>query len=247
LTDRYVAYDGFADVYNRHWGGFAARVIDPLCRLGLDQLVPGDRVLDVCCGTGQLAAALTERGFEVVGVDGSEAMIALARSNAPDATFVVADARAFSVAAPAKMAVSTFDSLNHVVTLDGLNQVFARVAAALDPGGRFVFDLNMADGFRARWHGAFVIDEPGEFIVAESSYDEDDASGTVKLTMFAGQDDLWRRTELVLTQRCYAEGDVVGALKMSGFAKVQVIDAGDLIPGWQQGRSFFSAVVPVSP
>jgi uncharacterized protein YndB with AHSA1/START domain len=117
----------------------------------------------------------------------------------------------------------------------------------LDPGGRFVFDLNMADGFRARWHGAFVIDEPGEFIVAESSYDEDDASGTVKLTMFAGQDDLWRRTELVLTQRCYAEGDVVGALKMSGFAKVQVIDAGDLIPGWQQGRSFFSAVVPVSP
>ncbi len=95
MTDRYVDYGGFADVYNRHWGGFAGRVVDPLCRLGLDQLVPGDRVLDVCCGTGQLAAAPTERGFEVVGVDGSEAMIALARLNAPAATFLVADARTF--------------------------------------------------------------------------------------------------------------------------------------------------------
>ncbi len=244
MTDRYVEYDGFADVYNRHWGGFALRVIDPLCRLGLDQLVPGDLVLDICCGTGQLAAVLTERGLEVTGVDGSEAMIALARANAPKATFVVADAREFRVEAPAMMAISTFDSLNHVMTLDGLQQVFAHVAAALAPGGRFVFDLNMKDGFRERWRGAFVIDEPGEFIVAESSYDVDDASGRVKITMFAGAESSWQRTEVVLTQRCYEEADVVAVLKASGFTGVRVIDAADLIAGWQSGRAFFSAVSP---
>lgn len=247
MTNRYVDYDGFADVYNRHWGDFARSVIEPLCRLGLDQLVPGDRLLDVCCGTGQLAAALTERGLDVVGVDGSEAMIALARGNAPRASFVVADAREFSLEKPALMAVSTYDSLNHIMTLDGLQQVFTKVAAALEPGGRFVFDLNMEDGFRARWRGAFVIDELGEFIVVESSYDVNDASGTVRITMFAGGEDSWQRNEVVLTQRCYSEGDIVGALHASGFAHVQVIDAGDLMSGWQSGRSFFSAIVTTRP
>ncbi len=40
------------------------------------------RVLDVACGTGHHAIALAERGYEVLGVDVSEGMIAKARANA---------------------------------------------------------------------------------------------------------------------------------------------------------------------
>ena len=168
---RYTEYDQFAEIYNRHWGAFGERVVGPLERLGLDELPPGSRVLDLCCGTGQLAAAILNRGFVVVGVDGSEEMISHARQNAPGIELIIADAREFELAAPVDMAVSTFDSLNHVMSLDGLRRVFARVRAALKAGGRFVFDLNMEDGFLERWNGAFVIDNEDEFIVAESSYD----------------------------------------------------------------------------
>ena len=40
---------------------------------------PGDRALDVCCGTGDIALALARRGAEVVGLDFSEPMLAVAR------------------------------------------------------------------------------------------------------------------------------------------------------------------------
>src|SRR5438093_605418 len=41
---------------------------------------PGDRALDVCCGTGDIAFALARRGAQVVGLDFSEAMLRIAES-----------------------------------------------------------------------------------------------------------------------------------------------------------------------
>jgi len=43
---------------------------------------PGQRALDVCCGTGDLALALAAQGAEVTGLDFSEAMLAVAKSKA---------------------------------------------------------------------------------------------------------------------------------------------------------------------
>jgi SAM-dependent methyltransferase len=56
-------------------------------------LRPGLRVLDLCCGQGNVSTALSARGCEVVGVDFSPAMLALARAQAPSATFIEADAQ----------------------------------------------------------------------------------------------------------------------------------------------------------
>jgi SAM-dependent methyltransferase len=51
----------------------------------------GARVLDVGCGTGRTTAPLTERGFDVVGIDISERMIERARTLLPDVEFRVGD------------------------------------------------------------------------------------------------------------------------------------------------------------
>ena len=58
--ERYDANDAIAGVYNRHWGYFADRIYPVLHRLVLRDLPPGCAVLDLCCGTGQLAAVLSE-------------------------------------------------------------------------------------------------------------------------------------------------------------------------------------------
>jgi demethylmenaquinone methyltransferase / 2-methoxy-6-polyprenyl-1,4-benzoquinol methylase len=55
---------------------------------------PGDKVLDVCCGTGDLALADREAGGHVLGVDFSEEMLARARQKAPDLEWLRADATA---------------------------------------------------------------------------------------------------------------------------------------------------------
>ena len=53
----------------------------------------GLEALDLCCGQGNVSAALVGRSCRVVGADFSPAMLALARQRVPDATFVEADAQ----------------------------------------------------------------------------------------------------------------------------------------------------------
>jgi hypothetical protein len=129
-------------------------------------------------------------------------------------------------------------SLNHILQLDELTSAFRCVRAALLSGGRFVFDLNMEEGYRTRWRGSFGIVEDDHVIVARSRYRPEERIGQMDLTVFFLEDG-WQRDDFTLTQRCYSESEVVPALEAAGFAEVQVYDGQrDLeLPG--VGRSFF--------
>lgn len=93
-------------------------------------LMPGDRVADVACGTGDLCRDLAAAGYEPVGVDLSAGMLRHARTAAP---LVQADALALPFERGAlDGAVSGF-ALRNVVDLPAL---FAELARAVRPGGR---------------------------------------------------------------------------------------------------------------
>src|SRR5437764_12472284 len=57
---------------------------------------PGERVLDLGCGTGHLTAQIAAAGAEAVGLDSSAEMLGQARAAYPDLTFVLGDARDFA-------------------------------------------------------------------------------------------------------------------------------------------------------
>src|SRR3954452_19915632 len=61
---------------------------------------PGERIIDLGCGTGALTAEIAATGAEVLGIDASEAMIARARELYPQLQFEVARGEDFAVAAP---------------------------------------------------------------------------------------------------------------------------------------------------
>jgi SAM-dependent methyltransferase len=235
-----TSYDAFAAMYDRYWGNVTVDEFLPAYdRLLLDALPRRSMVLDLCCGTGQLAATLAERGHFVVGVDASLAMLRHARRNAPTAVLVAADARTFSVGGKCDAALSTFDSLNHVMRLEDLEAVFRNVRRALAPGGRFAFDLNLEEGYLARWGDSlgFVADDHA--CVVCTGYDPTRRIGTFDITMFqlAG---VWRRSDLTLVQRPYAVEEVLGALRRSGFGEMAYFDAErDLDLDGSEGRAFF--------
>ncbi len=111
--------------------GYGAQVVELLAPQ------PGERIIDLGCGTGHLTAAIAEAGSQVLGLDHSAEMIAKARANYPQLRFEVCDARDFSVDEP-QDAVFSNAALHWVLEAD---RVVARVAAALRPGGRFVAEF----------------------------------------------------------------------------------------------------------
>ncbi len=237
-------YDGFAIVYNQYWGGFSLQIMPILEQLALNDYPAGNAILDLCCGTGQLASELTERGYTVAGVDGSEQMLSYARTNAPKATFHFSDVRCFELPSDFAIAFSTYDSLNHLLSLDDLQMVFVNVYRQLKTDGVFVFDMNLESGFQSRWVGPFNIWSENTAVISESEYNESEKLATANITIFSQNEDdksLWRRTDVTLTQRAYTVDEIVKTLARASFADIEVFDALRDFKLRQVGRAFFRA------
>jgi SAM-dependent methyltransferase len=99
-------------------------------------------VLDVCCGTGLMAAELISLGYRVVGVDASAAMLGRARGLlGVDAELSQQTLPDLRVLGTFDAAISTFDGLNYL-TIDGFYGTLTAIADLLRPGGWFIFDLH---------------------------------------------------------------------------------------------------------
>ncbi|HUA17815.1 MAG TPA: methyltransferase domain-containing protein [Bryobacteraceae bacterium] len=98
---------------------------------------PGQRILDLGCGTGQLTAQIAQSGADVTGLDASPVMLEEARKNYPNLKFVFADAAGFRLPG-AFDAVFSNAALHWVKDASGAAQ---SISQALLPGGRFVAEL----------------------------------------------------------------------------------------------------------
>ncbi|QLE39454.1 class I SAM-dependent methyltransferase [Nostoc sp. C052] len=98
---------------------------------------PGESILDLGCGTGQLTDKIAQAGAEVWGIDSAPAMIEKVRENYPHIRFDVADATNFQVEQP-------FDAVFSNAVLHWVKEADSALASihqALKPGGRFVAEF----------------------------------------------------------------------------------------------------------
>jgi demethylmenaquinone methyltransferase / 2-methoxy-6-polyprenyl-1,4-benzoquinol methylase len=119
---------------------------------------PGDRVLDACCGTGDLAVAAAEAGGTVTGVDFSERMLERARRKSKGIEWVQGDALALP------FSDGSFDAATvgfGVRNLDDLERGLAELRRVLRPGGRLaILEITRPSGllapFYRLWFDGFV-------------------------------------------------------------------------------------------
>src|SRR5947209_1485354 len=105
--------------------------------LELLALQPGERILDLGCGTGHLTAQLAAAGADVVGIDRSAEMIAQARHSSPALRFDLADARDLVFDEP-------FDAVFSNAALHWIREperVVSSIRRVLKPAGRFIAEL----------------------------------------------------------------------------------------------------------
>jgi SAM-dependent methyltransferase len=121
--------------WNRRWQErrLHCHADDPSAVLAaeLGALAPG-RALDLGCGAGRSSIWLAERGWQVTGVDFSDAALELARAARPDADWVLADLREYE---PAAAAYDLVLLLYVHVPPDERRAILRRAARALAPGG----------------------------------------------------------------------------------------------------------------
>jgi SAM-dependent methyltransferase len=126
---------------------------------------PGERVLDLGCGSGELTAQIAERGAHVVGVDSSPEMIEQARQRFPDLDVRLADGHELALD-------ERFDAVFSNAALHWMTDpdaVLAAVRSALVDGGRFVAEMgaagNVGQLIAALRAAAFRLDLDVDFVL----------------------------------------------------------------------------------
>jgi SAM-dependent methyltransferase len=178
------------DVYEHFMGRWSRRLADPF--LDFAGVQPGDRVIDVGCGTGAITAALAARGCTAIGVDASEPYLEGARRHRshPAVTYELGDARRIHYPdASFNGCVSTLA----IDVIPEVDQVAAEMRRVTRPGGIVacgVFDF--WGGFSAQ----DLVYDTGA-VLDEGIRDLRDYMKARPLVWANGQADLWRRTGLV--------------------------------------------------
>jgi demethylmenaquinone methyltransferase / 2-methoxy-6-polyprenyl-1,4-benzoquinol methylase len=123
-------------------------------RIAVEQVVrPGDRVLDACCGTGDLAIAARRRGADVIGLDFSERMLARARAKDSSVEWVRGDVLALPFGDASFDAVTVGFGVRNV---DDLGAGLRELRRVLRPGGRLgILEITRPRGVLAPFYRAW--------------------------------------------------------------------------------------------
>jgi SAM-dependent methyltransferase len=128
----------------------------------------GHTVLEVACGTGRVAIRLARDGVDVVGVDISEAMLAIARQKSAgmrNVRWVRDDMRSLDLEETFGMAIIPGHSFQNILTADDQVATLRSIRRHLIPGGTLVVHL---DHVSMDWLGELTRERGGVFEPAES-------------------------------------------------------------------------------
>lgn len=238
LAERYdqlttdVGYDAWADYIQRHFD----RCDREICT-----------VVDLGCGTGSLTQRLCRRGYDMIGVDLSEDMLAVAMDKCSELEqpplLLQQDMSRLTLMYPVDAVVCCLDSLNYVVRPKGVQRTFQRVWKYLEEGGLFLFDIRTPSMLRSM-DGQIWRDETEDtYCVWQGEYAPRSRILSYYMDLFyLNEDGTWDRGEEIHQEYAYEPAELEQWLKDAGFTRIKQF--GNLkmrAPKEGEDRIFFTA------
>lgn len=237
------AYTGFARVYdsfmdNAPYDKWECWLAEQLAGHGID----GGLVLELGCGTGVMTERLAARGYDMIGVDLSEDMLACAMEkrdiSGADILYLQQDMREFELYGTVAAVYCICDSLNYLTEPAELVQVFRLVNNYLDPGGVFLFDINTPVAYMLPQRQVPIADMRGDIaMIWENEFDETARINRHRVTFFVPleeeEEELYERIQEIHIQRAYTPAEIRAAVAEAGMTleAVYVADAGEVSEG----------------
>ena len=229
-------YNVIANVYDKlnsdidygKWADFIEKVFDKYLERR------PEIVLDLACGTGSMTVELASRGYDMIGVDGSEEMLSVASERAYvnlgeedeyrlPILYLLQDMRSFELYGTVGAVVCCLDSINYLTEDGDLEKCFSLVHNYLDPGGVFIFDVNTPYKFENVYSdNAYIledeIDGASVYCGWQNSYDAESKICDFYLTLFSEDEDgRYIKEEEHQRERMYSFEKLRNALEGTGF------------------------------
>ena len=230
--EAYGAYGDFAKVYdmfmdNVDYEAWCGYLTERLREYGVEDGL----VLELGCGTGTMTEMLAGKGYDMIGVDNSEEMLAEAMEkkveSGHDILYLLQDMQEFELYGTVRAIISVCDSMNYLTEEEDFAQVLKLANNYLDPGGIFIFDVNTAYKYQVLLGDDTIAEnrEDGSFIW-ENSYDPETGINVYELALFLRREDgLYEKTEEVHYQRAYPEEQIREMIAVAGMELLAVYDA----------------------
>ena len=210
------SYEGLAASYDALTTdvGYEKRA-DFLEKLFRRSRIPVHTVLDLACGTGTMTWLLTGRGYELIGVDGSEEMLAAAMEKS-----------------------GQVEGIPPIFLHQSMPQLHLFIA----PGGLLVFDINTVAKLAALDGQVFLDETEDTYCVWRTEYHR--GLCTYYMDLFdRRRDGAWQRELEIHRQRAYTTEELTGWLRAAGFNDIRTWGDGKLRrPTENEQRIYFSCI-----
>lgn len=187
-------------------------------------------ILDMGCGTGTFSELLYEKGYDVIGIDNSEAMLEVAfeklAESGSDILYLHQDMREFELYCTVGTVVSICDSVNYILSEDELLKSFSLVNNYLYPKGLFIFDFNTEYKYKEVIGDTTIAENRDDCsFIWENSFDEETGINEYNITFFVEEENgLFRRTNETHFQKGYRVETILELVKKAGMEIVMTMD-----------------------
>ena len=181
-------------------------------------------VCDLGSGTGEMTVRLKEKGYDMIGIDNSESMLAIARAkdDSTDILYLLQDMREMELYGTVRAIVSVCDSINYITEKEELLGLFKLANNYLEAGGYFIFDLNTIYKYKYELaDNTFAEDREDKAFIWDNFFDEESGINEYLLTLFIGEDGVFKRFQEIHYERAYALKEIAELLNEAGMEFVE--------------------------
>lgn len=225
------AYTGFATVYDLFMDNIPyddwADYLDKLFNMyGLDKGL----VLELGCGTGSMTRRMAKKGYDMIGIDASEDMLAIAREenvyNDHSILYLCQDMRQFELYGTVSGIYSVCDTINYLVTEEDLIKTFTLANIYLDRNGIFIFDLDTPYAYEKIIGNRTIAEDRDEAsFIWENTYYKDEMINEINLSLFIHEDNnMYKKYKEIHHRRAYSLERIRELLEEAGMEWVAAYD-----------------------